>query len=53
MNILEKVNEIISLTELGFEKYPPGWTRKSVKKFADSITDDVGKDPDEEGWFDA
>lgn len=34
--------------EAGFEKYPPGWDRDSVIKFARTI----GGDPTERKWFD-
>lgn len=53
MKLEESLDELITLTEIGFEKYPKGWDRGSVKKFADTITKDVGKDPDDKGWFDA
>lgn len=35
MEILEKYLQ--QLQEAGFEKYPKGWSRKSVKKFAKSL----------------
>jgi len=40
------------LNEAGFSKYPPGWTRESVIKFAKTLTKESGKNPDEKGFFD-
>lgn len=40
------------INEAGFAKYPPGWTRASVIKFAKTLTKDSGKNPDEKGFFD-
>jgi len=40
------------LNEAGFAKFPPGWTRKSVIKFAKTLTKDTGKLPTEKGFFD-
>ena len=40
------------INEAGFSKYPPGWTRESVIKFAKTLTKDSGKNPDEKGFFD-
>lgn len=37
------------LDEAGFKKFPPGWTKKSVEKFAKTLT---GQDADEKGFFD-
>lgn len=39
--------------DVGWENFPPGWDEQSVKDFAKSLTDETGKSPDEEGWFDA
>ena len=41
------------LKEAGFAKFPPGWTRKSVIKFAKTLTAETGKGPKEKGFFDA
>jgi len=41
------------VNEAGFSKYPPGWTRESVIKFAKTLTKDTGKKPDEKGFFEA
>lgn len=41
------------LTELGFKKYPKGWDESSVKKFAETLSNSIGKNPNEKGWFDA
>jgi hypothetical protein len=34
--------------DIGFKKYPKGWDRSSVQKFAKSISGD----PSSKGWFD-
>lgn len=39
--------------EIGWENFPKGWTKNSVKKFANSLTKESGLKPDDEGWFDA
>lgn len=41
------------LKEAGFAKYPEGWTRKSVIKFAKTLTSETGKGPKDKGFFDA
>ena len=41
------------LKEAGFTKYPEGWTRKSVIKFAKTLTSETGKGPKDKGFFDA
>jgi len=41
------------LNEAGFAKFPPGWTRKSVIKFAKTLTSETGKGPKDKGFFDA
>lgn len=41
------------LTEIGFKNYPAGWNRSSVRKFVKTLSDTIGKKPDEHGWFDA
>jgi len=41
------------INETGFKKYPKGWNRSSVRKFAKTISKNMGKDVDEKGWFDA
>jgi hypothetical protein len=40
------------LIEDGFYKYPKGWSRKSVIKFAKSLTRESGKGPKDKGFFD-
>lgn len=35
----------------GFEKYPPGWSKDSVIKFAKTLSKKSGKGPKDEGWF--
>ena len=39
--------------DIGWENYPKGWTRESVKKFGHSLTKETGKNPNQHGWFDA
>ena len=39
--------------KVGFEKYPEGWNRDSVIKFAKTLTKDTGKGPTDHGFFDA
>ena len=41
------------LNEIGFKKYPKGWDKSSVKKFADTLSQSIGKNPNEKGWFTA
>ena len=41
------------LEKIGFEKYPRGWNRKSVIKFANTLTRETKKAPKDKGWFDA
>lgn len=41
------------LNEIGFKTYPKGWDKSSVKKFADTLSKNIGKGVDEHGWFDA
>lgn len=41
------------LKEAGFSKYPPGWTQKSVIKFAKTLTKETGLGPEDKGFFDA
>jgi hypothetical protein len=42
------------IQEAGFEKYPEGWTKESIIKFAKSLVDEYGiKGGDEKGFFDA
>ncbi len=45
MDIVNKINE-----KLGWDKKPMGWNLKSMRKFANTLTD---KDPTDHGWFDA
>ena len=52
MTITERIDELISLTEkgkIGWEEYPEGWKKKSVKKMGKTLT---GLDPKEKGFFD-
>lgn len=53
-SIEEKVDKYIELRydineKIGWENLPAGWTKKSVKKFANSLTKDSGLSPDDEG----
>lgn len=41
------------INEVGFDKYPEGWNRDSVIKFAKTLTKETGKGPTEHGFFDA
>lgn len=41
------------LNEAGFAKFPPGWTRKSVIKFAKTLGTETGLGPKDKGFFDA
>jgi len=41
------------ITEKGFDKYPEGWNRDSVIKFAKTLTKETGKGPTDKGFFDA
>ena len=48
-----KFRDWIIMEKLGWDNLPKGWTKKSVKKFANSLTKESGKTPDDDGWFDA
>ena len=57
-SIEEKVDKYLKKVysvseEIGWENLPKGWDKKSVEKFANSLTKDSGLSPDDEGWFDA
>jgi len=41
------------LIEMGFKKYPNGWSRTYVRKFVETLSKSINKKPDEKGWFDA
>jgi hypothetical protein len=41
------------INEIGFKNYPKGWNRSSVRKFAKTLSNNIDKDIDEKGWFDA
>lgn len=43
--------EWLIVEKIGWENLPKGWTKKSVEKFARSLTKESGKTPDDEGWF--
>lgn len=52
--IIDKINILVDnyinkLQEIGFDKYPTGWTKKSVKKYAKNIGGDV--DLNSREWF--
>jgi len=53
LNKLKKLIKSIKVNEKGFKNYPKGWNRSSVRKFAKTISKNIGKDVDEKGWFDA
>lgn len=40
------------VVEAGFSKYPKGWTKDSVKKFANSLSADMKGGPKSKGFFD-
>jgi len=40
------------VVEAGFSKYPKGWTQDSVKKFANSLSQDMKGGPKSKGFFD-
>jgi len=37
MEILEQYLEKLNLSELGFDEYPHGWTKKSLKKYVKTM----------------
>ena len=41
------------INEIGFKVYPKGWNRTSVRKFVNTLSKNIGKKPNEKGWFDA
>ena len=45
-----RLRDFILVEKIGWEKYPKGWTRQSVIKFAKSL---AGKHATEKGFFDA
>lgn len=50
---MKKVDKLLEnyLRELGFDNFPKGWDKKSVKKFADTISKKSGHDIDSKEWF--
>jgi len=40
------------VVEAGFSKYPKGWTKSSVQKFANSLSKDMKGGPKSKGFFD-
>jgi len=40
------------IKEAGFTKYPKGWDKSSVIKFAKTLTKESGKGPKDKGFFD-
>lgn len=40
------------VVEAGFSKYPKGWTKDSVQKFANSLSKDMKGGPKSKGFFD-
>jgi desulfoferrodoxin-like iron-binding protein len=48
----EPMSKIGVVVEAGFSKYPKGWTNKSVKKFAQTLSKDMKGGPKTKGFFD-
>lgn len=48
----EKMTIMGRVVEAGFSKYPKGWTQDSVKKFANSLAQDMKGGPKSKGFFD-
>jgi hypothetical protein len=48
-DILNRIDKVLD-EKLGWDNKPTGWNLKSMRKFAQTLTD---KGPDEKGWFDA
>lgn len=51
MKLREYLEEKVTFKgqDIGWKKYPKGWSRESVQKFAKSLSGD----PSSKGWFDA
>lgn len=48
----EQMRTIGTVVEAGFSKYPKGWTKKSVQKFAQTLSKDMKGGPKTKGFFD-
>jgi hypothetical protein len=48
--ILMKFKEY--LNEMGFSKYPKGWSKDSVVKYGKTLEKEIGLTPKDEGFFD-
>jgi len=40
------------LNEMGFSKYPKGWSKDSVVKYGKTLEKEIGLTPKDEGFFD-
>lgn len=43
---------LLKIQEAGFTKYPKGWSKDSVKKFANTLSDRMKGGPKSKGFFD-
>jgi len=48
----EDMSVMGTVVEAGFTKYPKGWSKDSVKKFADTLSDKMKGGPKSKGFFD-
>jgi desulfoferrodoxin-like iron-binding protein len=48
----QPMNKIGTVVEAGFKKYPKGWSKKSVKKFANTLTKEETNAAAKKGFFD-
>lgn len=48
----ENMSVMGSVVEAGFTKYPKGWSQDSVKKFANTLSDEMKGGPKSKGFFD-
>lgn len=54
VDVIDKIDKSLGLIqEMGFKKYPKGWTQKSVVKFARTLGKETGLGPRDKGFFDA
>ena len=52
MNIVDEYIKFLNEGKPGFDKYPKGWTKKSVKKAGKTLAKHVGKEsPKKKGFF--
>jgi len=48
----EPMSKVGTVVEAGFKKYPKGWSKKSVKKFANTLTKEEVNAATKPGFFD-